>query len=164
MNPYSVPWSPDEDALLISLGKEGKTLAQIATIIQRTHPAVKARRRYLRLTPEQRAEERRIRGPSRRRWTDAEASLAIQLVERKATDAECRAAVGRSFHCCYVKASRWSEQKVRRNFRKPRSEVQLKAPDHVWEDATLRATAPRSLTAILMGDPPRGFSALDRRT
>lgn len=30
-------------------------------------------------------------------------------------------------------------------------------------DAARRANAPRDLTAMLMGDPPRGCSALDRR-
>jgi hypothetical protein len=36
-------------------------------------------------------------------------------------------------------------------------------PSEVIEAAVRRATAPRSLTAILMGDPPAGFSALERR-
>ena len=36
-------------------------------------------------------------------------------------------------------------------------------PQHVFEDAARRAEAPRTLTAVLMGDPPIGFSALDRR-
>lgn len=31
------------------------------------------------------------------------------------------------------------------------------------EEAKLRATAPRSLTAEFFGDPPKGWSALDRR-
>lgn len=37
------------------------------------------------------------------------------------------------------------------------------APPEVIEDARQRAMAPRSLTAILMGDPAPGQSALERR-
>lgn len=37
-------------------------------------------------------------------------------------------------------------------------------PDDVVADREARLTAPRSLTAAMLGDPPRGFSALDRRT
>ncbi len=36
-------------------------------------------------------------------------------------------------------------------------------PDDVVADRDARLTAPRSLTAVMLGDPPRGFSALDRR-
>lgn len=36
------------------------------------------------------------------------------------------------------------------------------SPDLI-EDAMRRSSAPRSLTAALFGDPPVGFSALDRR-
>lgn len=36
-------------------------------------------------------------------------------------------------------------------------------PDQVRADAVRRASAPRSLTGIICGDPPIGFSALERR-
>lgn len=38
-----------------------------------------------------------------------------------------------------------------------------KIPTRVVLDAVRRATAPRSLTALAFGDPPPGYSALDRR-
>lgn len=37
-------------------------------------------------------------------------------------------------------------------------------PDEVIAEAARRAAAPRSLTGIVMGDPPIGFSALERRS
>lgn len=37
-------------------------------------------------------------------------------------------------------------------------------PDHVEADRYARLTAPRSLTAMIFGDPPPGFSALARLT
>lgn len=36
-------------------------------------------------------------------------------------------------------------------------------PDEVIRDAMARAMAPRSITAHFFGDPPQGFSALERR-
>lgn len=44
------------------------------------------------------------------------------------------------------------------------AETRMEAvPPHVFEERNVRALAPRSLTAILMGDPPVGFSALGKR-
>ena len=37
-------------------------------------------------------------------------------------------------------------------------------PEHVLADAAARSNAPRTLSAMLLGDPPIGFSALDRRS
>ena len=37
-------------------------------------------------------------------------------------------------------------------------------PAHVLADAAARSNAPRTLSAMLLGDPPIGFSALDRRS
>ena len=37
-------------------------------------------------------------------------------------------------------------------------------PEHVLADAAARSNAPRTISEILMGDPPQGYSALDRRS
>jgi hypothetical protein len=37
-------------------------------------------------------------------------------------------------------------------------------PSELIEDAQRRALAPRSISAFVFGDPPPGYSALDRRT
>ncbi|MGM4906286.1 hypothetical protein AB8B21_05585 [Tardiphaga sp. 866_E4_N2_1] len=39
----------------------------------------------------------------------------------------------------------------------------VKVPSHLLDDARRRAVAQRSLTAVAFGDPPPGYSALDRR-
>lgn len=39
----------------------------------------------------------------------------------------------------------------------------IRPSSEMLADAERRANAPRDLTAMLMGDPPRGCSALDRR-
>ncbi|QUS39531.1 hypothetical protein RPMA_12315 [Tardiphaga alba] len=44
-----------------------------------------------------------------------------------------------------------------------RCERHTSAPQHLIEDARRRALAAKSLTAATFGDPPPGYSALDRR-
>jgi len=97
-----------------------------------------------------------------RRWTREEVALAEALVARDASDDECMAAIGRNRNACYVKLMRWPDQQGK-TFRMPRLAPQEKAPDHVFEDRNRRLMAPRDLTGTFFGDPPKGFSALERR-
>ena len=89
------------------------------------------------------------------RWTSEQVTIAEALIARNATDEECLAEVGRSRHCCYVKVSRWPEQKARgagkRKFRKPRANPCVQVPPAALVEAERRLKAPRSLTAWLCG-------------
>ncbi len=43
-------------------------------------------------------------------------------------------------------------------------EPRMSVPDDVMEDRERRLSVPRSVTSTLCGDPPAGYSALDRRS
>lgn len=98
----------------------------------------------------------------KRLWTKAEDEIAAQLFAAEATDAMFWERLGRSkLHAQQrqdrIRTGRITGQMLARAV--PRVEV----PEHVIADAMRRATAPRSLTAILCGDPPTGFTSLDRK-
>lgn len=90
-----------------------------------------------------------------RPWTDAEVETARRLIDQKASDDECMAALGRSRMTCYQKLDRlrYSAAVARKQ----------KTSTVALADADRRINAPRSITAWICGDPPPGFSALDRR-
>ena len=91
-------------------------------------------------------------------WTAQETELAESLVDRRASDEECMAAVGRNFNACYCRVvSR------KGSIRHPRVQPPPNVPSDVLHDARRRLTAPRTLTAWLCGDPAPGQSALERR-
>lgn len=100
-------------------------------------------------------------------WTPETLAMGRSLIDRHATEEEFRAATGHSrlsFH------SRVQTDKKRRE-REQRASVDphqrlvrpLAAPSEAVEDAHRRMAAPRSITAFVFGDPPPGYSALDKR-
>lgn len=100
-----------------------------------------------------------------RHWTEEQDRQAIDLVARGASDAECIAAVGRNLQACKMRLNRQNiEIGPRRTRKKPMNRAAgLIVPDSVYEDAARRMSAPRSITALVMGDPAPGHSALDRK-
>lgn len=119
------------------------------------------------------------------RWTIAEDELLYDLRKAGKDFHEIGAAVGRSM---YAAEARWKwlhmtdEQREYRNKKeylrrhqntthKPRpyrrrvqdEPVRIQYPDHVFVDRAARQMAPQTLTGFLCGDPPPGWSALDRR-
>jgi hypothetical protein len=91
-------------------------------------------------------------------WTQEDIKKARKLVDAKASDEECIAAVGRKYWSCYMKIAR---------DRYGKSDVRVEAapiiPPTVIEEAVKRMAAPRDLTGVICGDPPKGYSALERR-
>ena len=51
----------------------------------------------------------------------------------------------------------------RQSYRPASTTIASRPSDELIAEARRRADAPRSLSAMLLGDPPRGFSALDRK-
>lgn len=95
-------------------------------------------------------------------WTDAETTLARQLLDRDAPGDEFVAALGRSkiatkarINRVNFRAAMWSPD--------GRFMPYSKIPPHVAEDLVARQSAVRTLTASLMGDPEPCRSALARR-
>ena len=95
-------------------------------------------------------------------WTVAETELAFELVGRRASEEECRAAVGRGRMACIARVDRVRSEAKRATAGRTDTRPQ-RVPEHVFERARIRASAPpRDLTGLVMGDPPKGYSALER--
>jgi hypothetical protein len=97
-------------------------------------------------------------------WTDADTKLARQmLVAGEPADAfvvrlgrtlqASRDRVKRERHKAAWKSLSHSEMRER----------VFASPAHVIAEAQRRASAPQCLTGLTFGDPPKGYSALDRR-
>ncbi len=99
--------------------------------------------------------------PKQPRWTAEEFAVARSLVESKATNEECIQALGRSLKACSEKVRLgFAPEKV--YFKTP---AQAKIPEGVRAEAAKRSSArPRDLAGMIFGDPPQGYSALERRT
>jgi hypothetical protein len=163
------------------LSLAGLTPRQIAGLIKRERTCVLY---YLR--PEMRAQRARYyadryeearplretarpagRAKSTPVWSDADTQTAARMLGEGASDADFRKALGRSRSSARSRVT-LAGITVRKVDSAP-------AIDQAWSakvrgvspqalaDADRRARAPRSLTAIAFGDPPPGYSALDRR-
>lgn len=101
------------------------------------------------------------------RWTDEETALARKLIAANATDAEFWEAFGRTRSMAVDRIRYVDVPRYRNRGKCSRTPIiihPMKAiPDEVFADAYKRASAPRSITAFVFGDPAPGFSALDRR-
>jgi hypothetical protein len=100
------------------------------------------------------------------RWTDEEAHLARRLLRENTHPDEFHTLLGKS------KKAAQAHLRHRDNPRDKRLEEKnairrrygaLVVPDEVLMEATVRNSAPITLTAYLLGDPRPGQSALDKR-
>jgi hypothetical protein len=109
-------------------------------------------------------------------WTDEQTAKARELLAAKAPNETFIAEIGRSKVAARArirylgdpegfKSKRRAERPSRAKTASKRVENpdRFYIPDEVIAAAAARLTAHRSLTAQLCGDPPVGFSALDRR-
>jgi hypothetical protein len=94
------------------------------------------------------------------RWTSQDFAKAESLIEAGATNEQCLEALGRTLKAC--------SEKVRLGIGPQlyfKSAPATKVPEGVREEAAKRHMAcPRDLTGMIFGDPPKGYSALERRS
>lgn len=100
-------------------------------------------------------------------WTALQLKIAQELCELgECSDETFLAAVGhtRGGYLSKIRDERNAER-VRTNRYEPgqRHCKSLPVPPHLAADAARRSSAPRSITALVCGDPPPGYSALDKR-
>lgn len=97
-------------------------------------------------------------------WTNEETNIAKQLLDAGANDAAFRDRLGRSKDSAIARMDRITygglgERKASNTPTVGRAQVSPEA----YADAVRRLTAPRTITATLLGDPAPGWSMLDRR-
>jgi hypothetical protein len=114
-------------------------------------------------------------------WSSEETSRARKLLARNATAEEFRIELGRSkaaaqARILYLDNPRSRERTKERAYRQKMGEradpmptgIQAERPrsipPHLVVEARQRSAAARSITAFVFGDPPPGYSALDKRT
>lgn len=114
-----------------------------------------------------------------RLWSVEHTDMARQLVRSDATNQECIEAINRTRASCRARIRYVDNEDVRLKMssrgkhRAPNkskskginhvAEGMRGVPDEVIADARRRACEARTLTAWVMGDPPPGHSALDKR-
>jgi hypothetical protein len=92
-------------------------------------------------------------------WTDDEIELARQMLAARAKDSEFRSRLGRSKSAAQTRILYDATSVERYLMAEPRPQV----PAGLWDDRDRRASTRLSLTAWFCGDPPPGYSALDKR-
>jgi len=113
------------------------------------------------------------------KWTEAETELAranLHLRAKEFLEKTGRTRQAAKCHLNYVDNPETARKRAEAKAAYKRTNEEYRAklkgkwvpdrnvpPPEVIEDAIRRATAPRSITAILCGDPCPGFSALDRK-
>ena len=118
-------------------------------------------------------------GKSFNPWKPEDTEIARKLLARDAPEYEFidtikRTKAASKQHIMYVDNPKIRERMAERGRRRREAanvnSIRLKVstafreiPDFVIEDAARRLSAPRSLTAMLLGDPAPGQSALDKR-
>lgn len=98
------------------------------------------------------------------KWTPDQIAIARELHAACATEAQCMARLGRSKAACNTKIYNIrSVERVAARVANGQPPLQATIPDEVIADAIRRARAPRTITSWICGDPPPGYSALERR-
>ena len=96
------------------------------------------------------------------RWTEQDLATAKRLVAADATGEQCQQALGRSRKACYERVRIGISVEARSHYKTPTA---ARVPDAVREEAKVRKAAPvRNISAFVFGDPPVGYSALERRS
>jgi hypothetical protein len=110
-------------------------------------------------------------GTQRKQWSSEDEALAKELMAQGASEVLFLEKLGRSkaaahTHFYYKAGKRPYRVRVRPSLAPVGGtdvHVSARPTDELLEDAKRRALAPRDITAQLMGDPPRGYSALDKQ-
>lgn len=155
-----VLWTDDEWFRAKRMARDGHTVDEIAEALGRSVKAIRTRFSATRITPPA------FKGRAARRfWTVDDEARAIEMRERGTTVPEIARALKRSETGIYEKlqALRLRAAKAASTvYRAPAPSVTPRAV--LDRDARLAAADRRTLTQAMLGDPPPGYSALDRRS
>lgn len=164
---HSRPWLPDQKALLQQLRAEGKDWPEIGQrcghSAQSCHAAHNKYFGTGRLSDELLAQRKRVMRP----WTKADAEELVHDVEvLKLPFDKCDAKFGRSIGGCRCKYQSIKKKPVRtpsRGHSEPGEHIGITLAMIADRDARDRLRWQQPATALLMGDPLPGRSALDLR-
>jgi len=92
-------------------------------------------------------------------WTDEE----TRMLDGGKTAPEIAVILGRSLESVKCKIRYRRVSTIRAEIDEVRPAARALVPPECIAERERRHAAPRDLTAIFMGDPPKGYSALDRK-
>jgi hypothetical protein len=155
-------WTDEQTAVLREMRERGCSFEEIGRAVGRTKSSTKERWRWINMPHESRTRRKdRINTSRVTPWTKAEMDHLLLLRDkyRKGWD-EIAKVMGRPSGTVYSKY-----YYIKNLYTGPREAVGTKAIPQPIVDAWRQrmATAPRDITAALMGDPLPGHSALERR-
>lgn len=111
-----------------------------------------------------------VRKPASPPWNTEDTNRARALIAADADDSTFIREIGRTYAAARSRVRYVDYPELRKppappktNTRNARSTSLFFIPDEVVSDAVRRGLAQRSLTALILGDPAPGQSALDRR-
>lgn len=156
-------WNEEDESRLIELRKQGMSWVEIAIELNRTSTTGAVRSgdgcsgRYRRLLPTE--QRRHIHSPCIR-WTAEEEARLSELLRQRVKPKDIAAIMGKTARAVYNKTQYMREPTLSI---KVESALRHEPSPDLLEDRDRRMTARRSLTAYVLGDPPIGWSALDKR-
>lgn len=156
-------WNDEDDRTLVQLRAQGMAWNEIAFRINRfstkcvNRTANACSGRYAKLLP--REARRRIYN-SGDRWTKEDEQKLDALLRQRKKPGEIAIILGKRTRSVHNKIN---------YIRNPRqvAEIDMQtrvwAPPHLFEDRDRRERAERDITSAFFGDPPKGWSALDKK-
>jgi hypothetical protein len=148
-----MPWTEEAVSRLLALSQEGKSLEEMGAIMGRKPGAI--RTKLKRLRP----------GVSLKRvaWTEEDKALLVDLKEKFGLGwSEIAVRLGRPSGTCYTKYQYLKHVAAPKGPRVQTSNGMM-IPREVFDERDRRQAAPLTVTGFVLGDPPIGFSALDRK-
>jgi hypothetical protein len=147
-------WSPEQDQIMIELREQRKSWKEVGAILGRTVESCCAR--YRSVVPA----SRRQRFVSARYWSPEEEATLKALLEERRSPRQISHHMGKDIKVIYSKIQQ---------LRQPGREIHIerlprvRVPEHQLIDRDRRLAVERDITAEFFGDPPRGWSALDKK-
>lgn len=93
------------------------------------------------------------------RWTEAEVRRLVEMKNRGMSWREIGKALNRNYHSV---SSKWVDMHSHGSGNS-RQVLSVHVPECVIAEREKRLNAPRTINALILGDPPIGFSALEGR-
>jgi hypothetical protein len=98
-------------------------------------------------------------------WSQKDYETARRLIKDGASNETCLEVLGRTRKACETKVLYGKAPNSKIPYAPRRGDSATQLPDEVVTEAKARWSAPRrDISAIVFGDPPVGYSALERRS
>lgn len=148
-------FTPHQDRALLALREKRMSWPDISKQIGRSAEACRAR--FYKIVPNQEARRKTSRLDM---WTEEEMATLDRLCVEGRSSKEIAVILNRTFYAVRAKISYCNSARARANSSMAGN---VRVPPELIAERNVRSAARRDLTAVFFGDPPQGYSALDRK-